>query len=306
MSIILFFALGGEYKNMRTYHSITELGGRCLEFNDEVIFNYKDRRYVYRVGSCSLHNVNGNIHDLIFKNLSLNKNEYCKIHYGYKAEQGIWPECKFNDYAALTRLVTDLYAKIHMLEKYFNKTTGQLLEEEQKAYVSTKMTKISENNPFNIKSERNSFMAYGSAGAGKSQSGINKYLDNILLSEVQNSIRKQDLDKAIGGLASVNISPNHYGVSLLTKSYEDYYKDSYKSEVLITKDIIDKTINKEKTKVKNKSNKNQKINGNSINVSAKTATITRGQRKQGNTISGKRCSAAITVGYLRNRKIAVS
>lgn len=56
----------------------------------------------------------------IFNKLHLNPEEFCEKAYGYKCGRGVFPECKRDDYEALTRCAIALYEeyeKQHVSEK---------------------------------------------------------------------------------------------------------------------------------------------------------------------------------------------
>jgi hypothetical protein len=60
--------------------------------------------------------------DEIFLQLSLEKDEFCRKHYGYEPDFGIWPECSEYDFEALDRVVT----KLEELCNIKNRTTIDL------------------------------------------------------------------------------------------------------------------------------------------------------------------------------------
>jgi hypothetical protein len=87
-----------------------------LKLGDIVIFNIKGVKYEYKVEFCYLHYLVGFPNDIIFTKLKLNKFNFCDKHYEYKYnvhDDEVWPECKLNDYKALTRVVNALYDEIN-------------------------------------------------------------------------------------------------------------------------------------------------------------------------------------------------
>jgi hypothetical protein len=93
-----------------------------LKLGDIVIFNIKGVKYEYKVEFCYLHYLVGFSNDIIFTKLNLNKFNFCTKHYGYYEyneyneyieRYKFWPECKPNDFEALTRVVNALYDKIN-------------------------------------------------------------------------------------------------------------------------------------------------------------------------------------------------
>lgn len=88
---------------MATYRCLADLHGKTLEYGDTVIF--KDITYTVQEEflSCSGYN------DKIFRDLEISKSDIAEQAYGYYSFSGDWPECKKDDYPALTRLVVKLY-----------------------------------------------------------------------------------------------------------------------------------------------------------------------------------------------------
>jgi hypothetical protein len=88
-----------------------------LKLNDTVVFTYGTRQYSYEVLSHHLRSKdNPGDNAGIFKALGLNKNFIAGVYYTYSPVGGTsdsaWPECKDNDYVALTRLVNHIYCWI--------------------------------------------------------------------------------------------------------------------------------------------------------------------------------------------------
>ena len=79
-----------------------------LKYGQEVIFTIKDKNYKYEVCKSFLHEENA-YNDKIFVHLKLNKVTFADFAYGYTSGKGNWPESRCRDFAALTRLVENLF-----------------------------------------------------------------------------------------------------------------------------------------------------------------------------------------------------
>ena len=80
-----------------------------LKEGQEVVFTIKDTDYIYTVCTEYL-SIQGSFrNDKIFKDLGLNKINFCSDCYGYNPYDGDWPESRSGDFAALTRLVEALF-----------------------------------------------------------------------------------------------------------------------------------------------------------------------------------------------------
>ena len=80
-----------------------------LKEGQEVIFTIKDKNYIYIVYLQYLCIKNSDYNYQIFRDLELDKFKFCSDYYGYKPGRGDWPESKYEDYTALTRLVEALF-----------------------------------------------------------------------------------------------------------------------------------------------------------------------------------------------------
>lgn len=89
---------------MSTYCNLNELGNNILKLKDIVMLK-NIKHIVEETFLCPI----GEENDIIFKELGINKRDFCKEHYGYDAPTGIWPSCENGDYAALTRVVKALF-----------------------------------------------------------------------------------------------------------------------------------------------------------------------------------------------------
>lgn len=88
---------------MAIYRNFAELNGKTLRVGDEVIFTVKKEEITYTVQSKYLNCISDN-----FKIFDLCRLEY----YGYSHKGGDFPECKYKDYEALTRVVLALFCVI--------------------------------------------------------------------------------------------------------------------------------------------------------------------------------------------------
>lgn len=81
-----------------------------LKRNDKVIFVLPDSQLKYTVELQHLRNAETGAvdNDAIFEYLQLDKLEFTSEAYGYPIEGGVWPECHFQDYEALSRCVEKL------------------------------------------------------------------------------------------------------------------------------------------------------------------------------------------------------
>ena len=81
-----------------------------LKMGQEIIFTIKDKNYIYTVYPKHLSIKNLEYNDQIFKDLKLDKYKFFSNWYGYEPGVGSWPECKNEDYLALTRVVKALFS----------------------------------------------------------------------------------------------------------------------------------------------------------------------------------------------------
>ena len=93
---------------MATYRCLADLQGKTLEYRDNVVL--KGISYIVHNSylNCSRY-----FNDKIFQDLKIPKTEIAEQEYGYPPlsanDYPSWPECKEDDYPALTRLVVKLY-----------------------------------------------------------------------------------------------------------------------------------------------------------------------------------------------------
>ena len=80
-----------------------------LKEGQEIVFTIKDKDYKYEVYTNYLQKLGGGYNDEIFLDLKLDTKKFANSAYGYDSIEGDWPESKFGDFAALTRLVEALF-----------------------------------------------------------------------------------------------------------------------------------------------------------------------------------------------------
>ena len=79
-----------------------------LRERDIVIFTIKDKKYEHVVHNSFLA-LEKDDNDRIFLDLKLDKVKFANYAYGYESQGGDWPQSRFKDFAALTRLVEALF-----------------------------------------------------------------------------------------------------------------------------------------------------------------------------------------------------
>ena len=99
------------------YTSYNQLKGKELSNFDTVIFNVNNNEYRYYVAHAYLSNLYS-YNDEIFKELQINKWEFCRKIYDYiptnfnradRSTSRSFPECRYNDYTALTKITVELF-----------------------------------------------------------------------------------------------------------------------------------------------------------------------------------------------------
>lgn len=94
------------------YSSYKELLSHTLKQDDIVKFTIKEECITYKVYTNFLHTFDAKFsdNDIIFNKLEIkNKYNFCNHIYGYESASGDWPECKYDDYEALTNLCLVLF-----------------------------------------------------------------------------------------------------------------------------------------------------------------------------------------------------
>ena len=80
-----------------------------LKEGQEVIFTIKDKNYKYEVHKSFLKDEEDSHNDQIFIDLKIDQVKFAYFAYGYHPGNGCWPESNYGDFAALTRIVEDLF-----------------------------------------------------------------------------------------------------------------------------------------------------------------------------------------------------
>ena len=80
-----------------------------LREGQEVIFTIKDKKYRYKVCINYIQKLEDGYNDEIFSDLKLDTKNFVNSAYGYISGEGNWPVSKHEDFAALTRLVENLF-----------------------------------------------------------------------------------------------------------------------------------------------------------------------------------------------------
>ena len=80
-----------------------------LKQGQKIVFTIKDKNYKYEVYTNYLQKLEGGYNDEIFLDLKLDTKKFANSAYGYDSIEGDWPESKSRDFAALTRLVENLF-----------------------------------------------------------------------------------------------------------------------------------------------------------------------------------------------------
>lgn len=112
---------------MATYKTSKQLTGKTLKEGDNIQFRIGQKTLDYEVKSNHLNHPNGP-NDEIFTLLGLDKKEFAKKHYGYAANYGNFPECKDEDYKALTRITLALFKEAEKMPKSFVDETSLFVE----------------------------------------------------------------------------------------------------------------------------------------------------------------------------------
>lgn len=116
---------------MAEYRCLADLQGKILRYNDLVIL----KGIEYRVRTKFLSEEYGN-NSKIFDVLSIiSKEDFATKTYGYECNRGSWPECKKDDYEALTRCVIELFKLIEKDVKKYKIDGEHLIKLDKKASV---------------------------------------------------------------------------------------------------------------------------------------------------------------------------
>lgn len=289
---------------------------RKLALNDSVIFNVDGEDLKYRILSNFLVNIRS-VNDAIFTKLGINHNKFCEEHYGYPLSRqyprGWWPECKKDDFVALTRVVNALYELIRerRCEEDFAKEED-LPPRKKKRETELKdgdiITFLFKNGPNRTLIKYRVASSFGSDSLHLSISGG---VDNA---EIFNKLGLDDNEKydwasrcygyPTGDGRWPTTNPNDYPA--LERFIKDIRRVLREIEVMgqpiaqIPKSVILEIINKSHTHKSSSSiNQVKQIeNGKIIKTSRITPEIRRGEKIRGYRISGKTIRTSITVGHL--------
>ena len=118
-----------------------------LKKGQKVIFTIKDTDYIYTVCTEYLIIQEQSRNDKIFEDLGLNKIKFCSDCYGYDQNGGDWPESKFGDFAALTRLVEALFPycdKVTVDRNIVYSKSEKTIFKEPESFISSSKSKFSD------------------------------------------------------------------------------------------------------------------------------------------------------------------
>ena len=114
-----------------------------LKEGQEVIFTIKDKNYIYIVYSQYLCIKNSDYNSQIFTDLKLDKFKFCSDYYGYEPGRGDWPESKYEDYTALTRVVEALFSYCDKVtvdgDIVYSKSEKTIFKESESSISSSKL-----------------------------------------------------------------------------------------------------------------------------------------------------------------------
>jgi hypothetical protein len=94
--------------NLTNYKIILGDKGYILNYGDYITFDIHNIKYEYIVRKTHLTGISIGS-DIIFDKLYIDKYDFCERYYKYKPNPGVFPECIYNDYEALTRLSVALF-----------------------------------------------------------------------------------------------------------------------------------------------------------------------------------------------------
>lgn len=296
---------------MATYKCLADLQGKTLEYNDIVYLKgikYTVRtRYLQEEQNCD--------NEKIFNVLSISsKKSFASNAYGYECSGGAWPECKRNDYEALTRLVIELYKIIESqtaiigfkingsyLKQLDIKEARKLLRgynvcfDDDKWALDSKGWYYWNTQDFQLRFDSGSDDP-GSRYQDITPSGNpNQWykittpgLTGISPEEVKTLILKY------GGKLCIDFKyDSKLGVYLWKK--DQYVECLTKTDAEAKHAIEVSPTTKITTIKKEEKHENQ--------FQRKKARIERGTRPEGSTVCGRRSKASVAVGHLSNRKV---
>jgi hypothetical protein len=117
---------GESGKGCIYYHGkwaeITGHAPYLVKCGDIVKFKVRDESFRYKVRSNHLENIEDGSNHALFEALGMDsedKMRFCDDIYGYEAEYGGFPECKDDDFEALTEVVKALHDKCNKINVYY-------------------------------------------------------------------------------------------------------------------------------------------------------------------------------------------
>ena len=93
-----------------------------LKHGDIVKFKVRDESFRYKVLRNHLENIEDGSNHALFEALGMDSEDkmtFCDDIYGYEAEYGGFPECKHEDFEALTEVVKALHDKCNKINVYY-------------------------------------------------------------------------------------------------------------------------------------------------------------------------------------------
>ena len=294
---------------MAEYRCLADLQGKTLKYEDCVIL----KGIKYRVLAKFLSECEGGDNSKIFDILSISSKEaFAAKAYGYEHNGGAWPECKRNDYEALTRCVIELFKLIEKDSKKYKIKGKHLIQLGKEA--SVKLLKdygaIFKPEQWSLDTGDWYYWIYGQP-LHHNIIGLSDLSDYEELNPFISPEKEQWYKITTPGL--IGISPEQVK-ELITK-----YRGLINSEYDYTSKLGIYTWTKnERVRCISKCD----LKKDAIEVSPKTEIITikqeekhenqfqrkkarieRGTRPEGSTVCGRRSKASVAVGHLGYRKV---
>lgn len=294
---------------MVEYKCLADLQGKTLIRGDIVVF-FENLRY--SVKSSFLSNIRGH-NDEIFEKLKLNPIKIAEKEYGYTPNDGTWPECKMNDYEALTRLVIELYKIIESpiiigfkikgsyLRQLDFKEARKLLKGYNVCFDESKWALDStgwyywNTQDFQLRYDCNSNNLESKYQDVTPNDNPNQWYKITTPGETGISPEevKALITKYGGRLDSTFNYTSRCGVYVWTKNKEVEClskKDAEEKHAIEVSPTTEITTIKQEEKHENQ-------------FQRKKARIERGTRPEGSTVCGRRSKASVAVGHLGYRKV---
>lgn len=293
---------------MAVYRCLADLQGKTLELNDIVYL--KNIRYCVYPKFLMEPSANN---EKIFNVLSIpSKEVFASNAYGYESAFGSWPECRRDDYKALTRLVIELYKIIESVVGF--KIKGSYL----KQLGFKEAVKLFKGHNVRFDEGRWTFDSKGWYYWNTQDFQLHfeyEYNSYRLGSEYQDITPSDNPNQwyKITTPGLNGISPEE--VKTLILKYGGKLDSSFKydsksavytwtknekveclNECCVRKDAIEVSLTTEITTIKQQEKHEGKFQ-------RKKTRVERGTRPEGNTVRGRRGKASVAVGHLSNRKV---